>query len=206
MLKLLIANLKMLVRNKQALFWSMMFPIMFTVIFGFFFSGESSGSGTIVLKNNSQTEIAKSIQTSLKGSKLFKINQKPSISEAKNQLKKSQISGIIEIPENFGQLDPESPKQIKVTVDPANLQSNAVLLGYLNQLLTGLNFKINNIEPVFGIKQEKTNSSDLNYFDFVLVGLIGMALMNSSIQGVSIAMSRYREDKIFKRITTTPST
>lgn len=194
----------MLVRNRQALFWSMMFPIMFTVIFGFFFSGGFSGSGTVVFKNNSDTEIAKSLQTSLTKSKLFSIDQNSSIAEAKDLVKKNKISGIIEIPKDFGKLDPNSPKQIKVTVDPANIQSNAVLDGFLNQFLTGLNFKINNVQPIFSIKREKTNSSDLSYFDFVLVGLIGMALMNSSIQGVSIAMSRYREDKILKRITTTP--
>lgn len=204
MLKLFISNLKMLVRNKQALFWSMVFPIIFTVIFGFFFSGGSSGSGTIVLKNNSQTEISKSIQESLKESDVFKIDQKASTLEALDLLNKGKISGIIEIPENFGALSSASPKKIKVIVDPANLQSNAVLLGFLNQLITSLNFKVNNIQPVFGIEQEKTNSSDLNFFDFILIGLIGMALMNSSIQGVSIAMSHYRENKILKRITTTP--
>lgn len=204
MLKLFVSNLKMLVRNKQALFWSMMFPIMFTVIFGFFFSGESSGSGTVVLKNYSQTEVSKLFQKSLNESKVFKIDEKTSALEARDLLKKGKISGIVEIPQKFGDLAPGSPKKIKVTLDPANLQSNAMLLGFLNQFITSLNFKVNNIQPVFGVQQEKTNSSDLNYFDFVLVGLIGMALMNSSIQGVSIAMSRYRENKILKRITTTP--
>jgi len=204
MLKLFVSNLKMLVRNKQALFWSMMFPIMFTVIFGFFFSGESSGSGTVVLKNYSQTEVSKLFQKSLNESKVFKIDEKTSALEARDLLKKGKISGIVEIPQKFGDLAPGSPKKIKVILDPANLQSNAMLLGFLNQFITSLNFKVNNIQPVFGVQQEKTNSSDLNYFDFVLVGLIGMALMNSSIQGVSIAMSRYRENKILKRITTTP--
>jgi len=31
-----------------------------------------------------------------------------------------------------------------------------------------------------------------------------MALMNSAVQGVAVSMSRYREDQILKRITTTP--
>ena len=36
------------------------------------------------------------------------------------------------------------------------------------------------------------------------MGLIGLALMNASIQGIAITMANYREDKILKRITTTP--
>jgi ABC-2 type transport system permease protein len=45
---------------------------------------------------------------------------------------------------------------------------------------------------------------NLTYFDFVLIGIIGLALMNGSIQGIAITMARYRQDKILKRITTTP--
>jgi len=36
-MKLLIANLKMLSRNKQLLFWSLAFPLIFTAIFCLFF-------------------------------------------------------------------------------------------------------------------------------------------------------------------------
>jgi len=58
--------------------------------------------------------------------------------------------------------------------------------------------------PVFGVEQEKTSDRVLTYFDFVLAGVLGLALMNSSIIGIAVGMTKYREDKILKRITTTP--
>lgn len=36
LLKLFIADIKMLFRNRQALFWSLAFPLIFTIVFGFF--------------------------------------------------------------------------------------------------------------------------------------------------------------------------
>jgi len=36
MFKLFIADLKMLLRNKQALFWSLFFPLIFTFVFDLF--------------------------------------------------------------------------------------------------------------------------------------------------------------------------
>ena len=88
--------------------------------------------------------------------------------------------------------------------DPGNTQSNIIILNFLDKYLTQANFKLQNAKPIFQIEEEKTTDRELNYFDFVLVGLIGMALMNSSVQGVSITMAKYRDDKILKRITTTP--
>ena len=99
---------------------------------------------------------------------------------------------------------PDTETKIKVIYDPANSQSFGVISGFINNYLTQINYKIQGAEPIYKIEEEKTNTRDLNYFDFVLVGLIGMALMNSAVQGVSISMAKYRENKILKRITTTP--
>ena len=33
---LIIANLKIIIRNRQALFWALVFPLIFVVVFGLF--------------------------------------------------------------------------------------------------------------------------------------------------------------------------
>ncbi|MFA6492584.1 MAG: ABC transporter permease [Patescibacteria group bacterium] len=204
MIKLFIANLKMMVRGKQALFWSLVFPLMFTVIFGFFFGSGTTSAGTVVLINNSNSQIAKSFQTTAEKSELFKIKTDVDESQAKDLLKKAQISAIVVVPENFGNMAPNSPKEIKVIDDPANAQTNGIVIGFVNQFLTIANFQALSAQPIFSVVEEKNNDRDLTYFDFVLMGLIGLALMNASVQGIAITMANYREDKILKRITTTP--
>lgn len=202
--KLFLANLKMMVRGKQALFWSLVFPLMFTVIFGFFFGSGTTNVGTVAFINNSKSELAQKLQTSAADSKLFKIKTDVTESQAKDLLKKSQIGAIIVVPKDFGSFAPDSPKEIKIIDDPANSQVNSVVFGYVNQFLTITDFQILKAKPTFSVVEEKTNDRELNYFDFVLVGLIGLALMNGSVQGIAITMANYREDKILKRITTTP--
>jgi len=206
MIKLFFANLKMMVRGRQALFWALVFPLMFTVIFGFFFgSGNVGAGGTIAIINNSNSEIAQSLQKAFEGTDVFKVKIETDINAAKEELKKSQIGAIVEIPENFGNLtDPNSPKEITIIDDPANAQVNSAVTGFVSQFETQTDFQIQKAKPIFGINVEKTNDRELTYFDFVLMGLIGLALMNASIQGIAITMANYREDKILKRITTTP--
>jgi ABC-2 type transport system permease protein len=75
----------------------------------------------------------------------------------------------------------------------------------VERFITGATYQAAGIkEPVYSVTEEKTNSKELSYFDFVVAGILGMALMNSSIIGIAVGMNKYKEDKILKRITTAP--
>jgi len=204
MFKLFIANLKMMVRGRQSLFWALAFPLMFTIIFGFFFSSSSGSVGTVAWINKSETPLAMSIEKAATDSGLFKIQKESDVNTAKNLLKKSKVTAIVEIPAGFGSADPVSPKQIDFINDPANTQANLTIQAFLSQFLTATNFQIQQAKPIYSVNPITTADKSLNYFDFVLMGLIGLALMNSSVQGIAIVMAKYREEKILKRITTTP--
>lgn len=205
MWKLLLSNLKMMVRGRQALFWSLAFPLMFTVIFGFFFGSGNTTVGTVALINQSNSELAKNYEKTLIDSGILKVKTDLGEQDARNLLKKNgQIGAIVIIPSKFGEMTPEAPKQIKIVEDPANGQINSAVIAFTNQFFVKTEYQILGVKPTFTVLEEKTNSRNLTYFDFVLMGMIGLALMNSSVQGIAIVMANYREDKILKRITTTP--
>ena len=48
---LTIANLKMLARDRQALFWALLFPLIFVVVFGLFFRDTESAQTLAVIDN-----------------------------------------------------------------------------------------------------------------------------------------------------------
>ncbi len=204
MLKLFIADIKMMLRNRQALFWAFMFPLMFTFIFGFFF-GKNTSVGTVDLIDKSSSPIARGFDQAFKDSGLFKVNQTDNLEESKAKVEKGKISAVVLVPESFGDSSPEASKQISVYYDPANSQVNAALNGFISNYLTATNFKVQNALPIYSLEQIKVGTDKkLTYFDFVLAGILGMAIMNSSINGISISMTKYREDQILKRIITTP--
>lgn len=204
MLKLLWSNLKMLFRGRQALFWALFFPVMFTVIFGFFFGNQSNNLGTIGFINQSDSQIAINLEKTLADANIATIKKGDSLDTLKTMLKKNEVGAIIDIPKDFGKNTPTSPKEIILIIDPSNTQTNLGIQGFLEQFTTGLNYQLQNAQPIYSVKTESTADVSLTYFDFVLVGILGLALMNSSVQGIAITMAKYREDKILKRITTTP--
>ena len=114
MIKLFFANLKMMIRGRQSIFWALAFPLMFTIIFGFFFGGGNVGAGgTIAIINNSDSQIASNLEKAFESTDVFKIKKETDEDIARDELKKNQIGAIVEIPKDFGNLqNPNSPKNV----------------------------------------------------------------------------------------------
>lgn len=203
MTKLLKANIKMLFRNRQFILWALMFPLIFTFIFGFFFGGDNT-AGTIVVINKSKTQLAGEVEQAISGANLFTVKTDVDNSdEAEDLIRKNKVAVALIIPENFGSIGQE--QKLEVIEDPANATTNTILLGLLDKFSTRLTYEVHHIKaPAFIIEEKKLYSKELTYYDFVLAGVLGLALMNSSIVGIAVSMAKYREDKILKRITTTP--
>jgi len=203
--KLLGADLKMLVRNKQALFWSLFFPIIFIVIFGLFFGKGGNISGSISIIDTSNNQTSQSIVKGLKDSNIFTIKNYGSLDEAKNQIQAGKLSAVVYFPPTFASTTQTPSNAVKIYYDPANASTSNILNTYIDKFITGYTYKVNNIKPQFTIDAEKLNNNkQFTYFDFVLVGILGLALMNGSIIGIAVGISKYREDKILKRIVSTP--
>ena len=202
MFKLFVSDLKMLVRNRQSLFWVLFFPLMFTFIFGLFF-GKNNTVGTIAVINKSNTQIASGVASSLDQSKIFKIQTEDNLDKAKDEIKRGVTSAVVYIPEGFGTVDPSSNKQIEIVYDPGS-QVYTTISGVVGQYLTAVNYQLQNSKPILTSTLQPVTDRKLTYFDFVLAGVLGLALMQSSVIGIGVSMAQYREEKILKRITTTP--
>ncbi|MCX6810952.1 MAG: ABC transporter permease [Candidatus Berkelbacteria bacterium] len=202
MWKLFASDLKMLARNRQSLFWVLFFPLMFTFIFGLFF-GKNTNLGTIAVINKSDSQIATGLVSALNQSNIFKIQSEDNLNTARDEIKKSTISAVVYIPSKFGNLPVDPAKQVEIIYDPGS-QLYSSLSGVVGQYLTAVNYQIQNSKPIFSTVLEPVNNRKLTYFDFVLAGVLGLAIMNSSIIGIGVNLAKYREDKILKRITTTP--
>lgn len=203
MFKLFLANLKIITRNRQALFWSFMFPLMFTFIFGLFF-GKNASNGTVSVVNKSSSPIASAMIKTIDDANLFKITDESNLEDAKSKVSKGNSSTLIYIPDSFGAMTPGADNQVKVIYDQGSAQVGSIVVSFVDKFLTQTDFQLLQAKPVYSVTTEKLSTRELTYFDFVLAGILGLALMNSSIIGIAVGMTKYREDKILKRITTTP--
>jgi ABC-2 type transport system permease protein len=177
------------------------------VIFGFFFGSGTLSSGTIEVVNNSNSELSTNLVSLLKKqSDIFNIDEQSGIEAAREKIKDGKAGAAVIIPAGFGATGQEAVTELKILTDPGSAQTAAAVQSVVGAFLTQTNYLVTNTKPIYKFTTEVANpsSSGFGYFDFVLIGIIGMAMMNSAVQGLAISISRYREDQILKRITTTP--
>lgn len=220
------ANLKMTLRNKQLLFWSLFFPVFMMIIFGAMFSaGERSYEVGIINKSQSQT--AKNLVKALKKVDVLKITQKGN-SEEKGELEAGNRVAVIIIPEKltdipkpkhlmlqnkarpFGLQTPApkpievKPAEIKMLYNETKSQDAGIVSTILSQLTGKLNQKFSGTPESIKIKKEAFKSRNLKYIDFLLPGLLAMSLMMGGVMGVAVPVATLREKGVLKRLLATP--
>jgi ABC-2 type transport system permease protein len=68
-------DIKRLFRDKAAIFWVFVFPLIFLTIFGSIFGGETEVSFRVGLLNQSKTEFATQFEQQLKDNEIFEIDK-----------------------------------------------------------------------------------------------------------------------------------
>jgi ABC-2 type transport system permease protein len=189
------ANLKMVVRNRQALFWNLAFPGLFIVIFGTIFNQDSSVDFTVGVTGD-PSALQTGTVAAMKSSDAFTVK----IGTTDEELKKLK-DGDRDVVLVFGQA-PQSGGQpaVQLYYDQTAGPTTQVALSAVRQVL----FSVAQGENPVPIQEQPVSSENISYIDFFVPGVLAMALMNSGVIGLSTAFVTYRERGILRRIKVTP--
>ncbi|GBD10562.1 Inner membrane transport permease YbhS [bacterium HR23] len=197
---LVVANLKMLVRDRMALFWALAFPLIFVVIFGLFRLDEPPTT-TIAVVDNAQDALSQALLSGLGAVKTLKLEPYPDEAQAHKALADGKVRFALLIPAGLAQ-SPNHPP-LTLLYDRSRV-SAPVILGVVQRFVDEMNLQMAGVPRLLTLRAEPVQSRQLGYFDFLLPGLVGMAVMQFSIIGMAVVMASYREQKILKRLLTTP--
>lgn len=188
-------------RSPSAVIFSIAFPLIFILVFGFI-GGGSRISLNIALSNNSDT--ANPIYPALKGIAGLNI-LKESEQEVKEDLERGRVTAVVTI-EKSGLNNP--PYKITLlsseAVNPQNLQ---VLQSILNAVISGINQKTYADAPTIAIinaNVQKIPGRIYRTIDFILPGQLGFSLLSSGVFGVAFLFFNLRQQLVLKRFYATP--
>src|SRR5579859_3772366 len=130
-------SLRRYFRDRVALFFTVLFPLIFLLIFGSFSNG-SKVSFHVGLINQSNSQFAQNFAQDIKDSKVFKVDKKvTNLDQAKSKMSRSEIDATLVLPSDFGAVkNNQYPSgQILLYYDQGNDQGaqtiNSVLQGQL---------------------------------------------------------------------------
>lgn len=199
---LLKSSARIFVRSKQALFFSLFMPLVIMVIFGMvgFDKAQQYDVGLVVDAPAPQTA---AYVAQLKDFGLFKIHEGSLVDEQK-ALKDGDRSVVVVMPSNFIDAAVQSPQQLTVYVNESQPAQSQAILSILNQTLDKTSIALAGGHQYFSVIQEKVDSRNLRYIDFLLPGLIGMSVMQMSVFSVAFLFVQYKEKGVLRRLAATP--
>ena len=208
MLALTVANLKMLARNRQAAFWALLFPLLLVVIFGLFdFKGV--GSGSLAVVDRADNHGSRLLSGKLAAIEFLEMKPgPPDVGEGRRRLAQRKLDYLVVIPEDFqsasARADPTDPVPVLLYYNSQDRQRNQLVDGLVRGLVAETQPPGQWVPPSSLVTTEVLEVPEVDYFDEVLMGLIGFGIMTNSIISIAVRVSTYRNQSILKRLLVTP--
>lgn len=201
-------NTRRFFRDRLAIFFTVVFPLIFLFVFGSLNSGNKDVSFRVALVNHSDSSFAKDFVKKSKDSKILRVDPEVSTLEAaKDKMTKSQLDATIVLPPGFGEVKPGAPYpsgEAKIVYTSNNEQSATALSSILDAQFKAINSQFVTTTTPFKVTSQRLNERALSQFDYTFAGLLGFAIIGMGIFGPVNVFPELKKMGILRRLSTTP--
>jgi ABC-2 type transport system permease protein len=208
------ADLKEIFRDRQAMFWTFFFPIMFMVLLGLVFGNAQVIDLKVGVINNDDGPLGAGLTEQLDGLDNVKVENFTSQGEAMAALEKGDLAVFIVIPHNYTQVvssvDPQNITNATATTTVAVFYADdtagngAVASIVLDRVFGGVNAVVTQQKVIIGTEPNEVQVSGGRYIDYLMPGIIGMVLMFNGVFAIAGVMTTMRQKGILRRLKVTP--
>jgi ABC-2 type transport system permease protein len=195
-------------RDRLAIFFTVIFPLIFLFVFGSINSGGNSDiSFKVAVINQSESSFAKDYASKLDKDKVFEVNKEiNSLDSAKELMNRGELDAAVILPGDFGNnSDQGFPKgEVNVYYTQNNEQAGRTISTVLEGQLKEINSSLVQAQTPFTIKSQQTNDRSLTAFDYTFAGLIGFAIIGLGVFGPVNVFPELKKQGILRRLHTTP--
>ncbi|MDB5181329.1 MAG: type transporter [Candidatus Saccharibacteria bacterium] len=194
-------------RDKLAIFFGILFPLIFLFVFGGISGGNSAPNFTVAVINKSVTPFAKDFVGQLGKSEVISIEEAvKSEAQATDLMGKGQLDATIVLPETFGEIgaDQYPTGKAQVVFTQNNTQAGQGLATALEGQFASLNQEFTKVQAPLSVETKQTNQMSLSNFDYAFAGLLGFAIIGMGIFGPISVFPELKKQGILRRLHTTP--
>ncbi len=200
-------DIKRSFRDKVALFFIFLFPLIFLFVFGGIFGKSDNLSFDVAIINQSESEFSKNFVKDTAKEKIFKINKEvTTLDQAKQKMSRSELDAAIVLPPDFGTIKNQQYPSGQATVHYTknNEQAGQTLVSILEGVFKGINTRFVPAETPFTVKPHSTEERSLSPLDYLFSGLVGFSILGLGIFGPTSVFPQLKKNRVLRRLHTTP--
>ncbi len=203
--RLVESTAKNLVRDRMTLFWFFAFPVLFILLFGAIFSGDMTDMVAdlrvgFVGEEGTISSVMGSALKQVPAFTVFRGGQDEELDALRNG-ERSLV--IVMSPGADAHFERGNPIPITLFYDESSQTINHVLMSSVTEILLGIERQFTGSVGMFGVERQGILASGLRGIDFLLPGILAMALMQLGLFG-SLHVVGLRERKVLKQLSATP--
>ncbi len=193
-LSLAAAILKGFLRDRQAVFFSVFFPLMFLVLFGGIFSNQGQSKIDIVEvgKVSLIDSLPKGAQSAFDDA--FSVTKSANLDSALQQVRDGNTSLAVE----------QQGNRIVVHYSDADRVRSATAQGTLQACVQSANVAASGNPATYSYAAHRVEDKSLNTIQFVTPGLLGWAIATSATFGAAATLTGWRSTKLLRRLRLAP--
>ena len=202
MLAITRASLTAIFRSPSAVVFSLAFPLIFILVFGFIGGG---GHAPIKIAFDSQSDTLSLFYRAIAGVNALSIERDSDSARLNNQLSKGRINAIVRL-RKTGNASPAYSVSLKTShaVNPQYIQSLQSILESVITRIDKMQYPDQRsfaaIDPVV----ETIPGRIYRTIDFILPGQLGFSLLSAGVFGVAFIFFNLRQTLVLKRFFATP--
>jgi ABC-2 type transport system permease protein len=188
LLELTLMRMREFLREKEAVFWVFIFPVLMTFALGIAFRNTGTDKTLVAIETDSQSARVSEIAKLLSSSPEITATLLPAV-EAAKALRSGKVSIVVK----------PSAESFTYAFDPTRPESQTARLVVDDALQ-----RASGRADVARVEEVKITETGARYVDFLVPGLIGMNMMGSGLWGLGFTVVIARSRKLLKRFAATP--
>lgn len=204
---LYLAQAREFLRDRTAVLFVLLIPVVFAVFFGLVFSGGGRFTLHLGLVNEDLGPMGDQIVKNLEAPEAE--GGYTLIAGAREDLlaslKRGELHALLILPESLSESTMSGQSAaIEVLYDTSNPNSSDLAVGVVRTLLNEINLTLSGSPPMLEMKPQAVQTNPLRSIDFYMPGMLGVALLWLGIFGTAQPIVTQREAQILRRIGVTP--
>lgn len=202
---LYVASIKEFVRDRATIFWTLAFPLIFILLFGVIFNGNGSPNYTVGMVNEDSGPVGQALISTFKQIPSLKIESGNRADEL-DKLKKGQVDMVVVIPADVSQgVAQKQTATVQMYDDPsAGQASSQIKQSIVQAIVSDFNKGATNVTPPLALQTNSILTQKLSYIDFLVPGILAMALMQLGLFGTATPLVTLRQEQVLRRLGATP--
>ena len=200
------AEQQMSIRNRQALFWRYFFPILLMGLLGIVFGRGYGGDFKLAIVQQDHGIVANVLTQAFKSASGVKVSVPGTEHDAMRQLRDGDVQGVLVVPSGTQQRfrQDTSTTELPFYFDNSNLSSAGQVTSITGQVVTAVGNRISGMTPKLGIAPAGIKTHGFNYLDFLVPGVVALALMQNGVFAVGGRMVFDKQKGVLRRLRATP--